>query len=103
SYSAVRALIAKLVEKRLVSYREDGPRYIYFPLIERSEARANALQKLLKTFFDGSAVAAVNALLGMNKQKLSDAEIAELKAAIETAKEQYTTVVKRQIWLTKLH
>ncbi|MGB3612119.1 MAG: BlaI/MecI/CopY family transcriptional regulator [Cellvibrio sp.] len=88
SYSAVRALIAKLVEKRLVSYREDGPRYIYFPLIERSEARANALQKLLKTFFDGSAVAAVNALLGMNKQKLSDAEIAELKAAIEKAKEQ---------------
>ena len=88
SYSAVRALIAKLVEKKLVAYREDGPRYIYFPVIERSEARATALQKLIKTFFDGSTVAAVNALLGMNKQQLSDAEITELKAAIEKAKKQ---------------
>ena len=33
SYSAVRALIAKLVEKKLVAYREDGPRYIYFPVV----------------------------------------------------------------------
>lgn len=88
SYSAVRALIAKLVEKNLVSYREDGPRYIYFPVVERSEARANALQKLIKTFFAGSTVAAVNALLGMNKQDLTDDEIAELQAAIEKAKKQ---------------
>lgn len=86
SYSAVRALIAKLVEKKLVDYREEGPRYIYFPVVARSEARANALQKLIKTFFDGSTVAAMNALLGMNKQELSDAEVAELKAAIEKAK-----------------
>ena len=57
-------------------------------VVARSEARANALQKLIKTFFDGSTVAAVNALLGMNKQELSDAEIAELKAAIEKAKKQ---------------
>lgn len=86
-YSAVRALLAKLVEKKVIGFREDGPRYIYFPLVEHSEARASALQKLLKTFFDGSAVAAVNALLGMNKQSLSESEIAELQAAIERAKE----------------
>lgn len=86
-YSAVRALLAKLVEKNVIGFREDGPRYIYFPLVERSEARASALQKLLKTFFDGSAVAAVNALLGMNKQSLSESEVAELQAAIERAKE----------------
>lgn len=86
SYSAVRALLAKLVEKEVISYREDGPRYIYFPLVARSEARASAMQKLLKTFFDGSAVAAVNALLGMNKQRLSESEIAELQNAIQRAK-----------------
>jgi predicted transcriptional regulator len=86
-YSAVRALLAKLVEKNVIGFREEGPRYIYFPLVERSEARASALQKLLKTFFDGSAVAAVNALLGMNKQNLSESEIAELQVAIQRAKE----------------
>lgn len=87
SYSAVRALLAKLVEKEVIGFREDGPRYIYFPLIARSEARASAMQKLLKTFFDGSAVAAVNALLGMNKQGLSQTEVVELQAAIERAKD----------------
>src|SRR5690606_31798866 len=86
SYSAVRALLAKLVEKELVGFREEGPRYIYFPLIERQEARTNAMKKLVKTFFEGSAVAAVNALLGMNKQGLSENEIEELQRVLDKAR-----------------
>ncbi|ACE85399.1 BlaI/MecI/CopY family transcriptional regulator [Cellvibrio japonicus] len=86
-YSAVRALLAKLVEKKLVDFREDGPRYIYFPVIAQEEARTSALQKLLKTFFGGSTTAAVNALLGMNQEKLSTEEIAQLQDAINKAKQ----------------
>ncbi len=85
SYSAVRALLAKLVEKKIVDFREDGPRYIYFPVIAAEEARASALQKLLKTFFGGSTTAAVNALLGMNREKLSETEVQQLQRAIEDA------------------
>lgn len=86
SYSAVRALLAKLVEKKIVDFKEDGPRYIYFPVVAHEEARASALQKLLKTFFGGSTTAAVNALLGMNQEKLTQDEIAQLQDAIERAK-----------------
>lgn len=85
SYSAVRALLAKLVEKKIVDFREDGPRYIYFPVVAQEEARTSALQKLLKTFFGGSTAAAVNALLGMNKEKLSADEVAQLQQAIDEA------------------
>lgn len=85
SYSAVRALLAKLVEKQIVDFREEGPRYIYFPRIAQEEARTSALQKLLKTFFGGSTAAAVNALLGMNKDKLSADEIVQLQQAIDDA------------------
>lgn len=85
SYSAVRALLAKLVEKKIVDFREDGPRYIYFPVVAQDEARASALQKLLKTFFGGSTTAAVNALLGMNRKKLSADEIRQLQQAIDDA------------------
>lgn len=88
SYSAVRALLAKLVEKKLVTYREEGPRYIYSPALEPREARTSALERVIKTFFSGSRVAAVNALLGMNKQQLSDDEIDELQALIDKAKKQ---------------
>jgi BlaI family penicillinase repressor len=84
-YSAVRALLAKLVEKRIVDFREDGPRYIYFPVVAQEEARTSALQKMLKTFFGGSTAAAVNALLGMNKEKLSVEEIDQLQQAIDEA------------------
>lgn len=88
SYSAVRALLAKLVEKDIVQYRDESGRYIYFPVIKQDQARESALQKMVKTFFGGSATAAVNALLGMQDKKLTDDEIAELEAAIAKAKEQ---------------
>lgn len=88
SYSAVRALLAKLVEKDIVQYRDESGRYIYFPVIKQDQARESALQKIVKTFFGGSATAAVNALLGMQDKKLTEQEIAELEAAIAKAKEQ---------------
>lgn len=84
-YSAVRALLAKLVEKKIVDFREDGPRYIYFPVVAQEEARTSALQKMLKTFFGGSTAAAVNALLGMNREQLNADEVAQLQKAIDEA------------------
>ena len=91
SYSAVRALLAKLVEKKIVDFREEGPRYIYFPVVAQEEARISALQKMLKTFFGGSTAAAVNALLGMNKEKLSSEEIDKLQQAIDSAAKAETS------------
>ena len=90
-YSAVRALLAKLVEKKIVDFREEGPRYIYFPVVAQDEARISALQKMLKTFFGGSTAAAVNALLGMNKEKLSSEEIDKLQQAIDAAAKAETS------------
>ncbi len=90
-YSAVRALLAKLVEKKIVDFREEGPRYIYFPVVAQEEARISALQKMLKTFFGGSTSAAVNALLGMNKEKLSSEEIDKLQQAIDAAAKAETS------------
>ncbi len=87
SYSAVRALLAKLVEKDIVRFRDESGRYIYFPVIEQEVARVSALEKMVKTFFGGSTAAAVNALLGMQNKKLTQEEITELQAAIEKAKQ----------------
>lgn len=85
-YSAVRALIARLVEKNLVEFRLDGTRHIYSPRVEPKKARDSAIKQLLKTFFKGSRVNAVNALLDMDAGKLSDAEIAQLERTIERIK-----------------
>jgi predicted transcriptional regulator len=87
SYSAVRALLAKLVDKGHAAFRQDGPRYLYRATLEKSTAQRNAWQRLLDTFFGGSTADAVVSLLGREGNRLSAEEldaierkVAELKA-----------------------
>ena len=88
SYSTVRALLARLLEKKVVSFRQEGAKYIYFPAIEESQAKASAISRLLKTFFRGSRFGAVNALLESEGNDLSDWEIHELERKIAQLKKQ---------------
>lgn len=85
SYSTVRALLARLLEKQLVVHRQDGARYIYAPAVAMSEAQDSALQRLVNTFFEGSVAKAVNALLGSKRDTLTAEELAEIQRAIAAA------------------
>lgn len=85
SYSAVRALMRKLLDKGHASYREDGNRYVYRPVLARNRARRSALQRLINTFFDGSAADAVVGLLG-NERDLTEEELARIQATLEKLK-----------------
>ena len=86
SYSAVRGLLRILVEKQHLRHREDGPRYVYSPVVAREKARSKAVSDLLDTFFDGSAAQAAVALLGSSRRKLSKEELDELDALIAEAR-----------------
>lgn len=86
SYSAIRALLRVLVEKRHLQHRVDGPRYVYAPTLSRQKARAGALAQVVNTFFDGSALQAASALLGSSQATLSDDELDELSALIDAAR-----------------
>ena len=55
SYSAVRAMLAKLEAKGAIRHKEKGLRYVYLPTTPRNTARRSALQKLIHVFFEGSA------------------------------------------------
>ena len=85
SYSAVRALMRKLLDKGHASYREEGTRYVYRPVLARNRARRSALQRVVNTFFDGSAADAVVGLLG-NERNLTDDELARIQATLEELK-----------------
>lgn len=86
SYSSVRTLIGKLVDKGHVAHRESGLKYVYYPLQTRDKASKSALSHLLQTFFDDSPLRAVNSLLDMSAKNLSDAELQELADIIEAKK-----------------
>ena len=86
SYSAVRALLARLVEKELVKFRQDGARYLYFPCVAEKKAQESAIGRLLKTFFKGSPARAVSALLDMESASMSAREIEEIERKIQRLK-----------------
>jgi len=86
SYSAVRALLRKLEEKGVINHREQGARYVYFPLEDARKAGRNAITRLIRTFFEGSPARAANSLLGMSLKDLSAQELDELEALIRTAR-----------------
>ena len=88
SYSAVRTLLRLLEERGHVKHAQDGPRYVYTPTVTRREARRSALLHVVRTFFDGSAPAAMAALVETSKNKLSKTELEELAELIEKAKKE---------------
>ena len=86
SYSAVRAMLAKLEAKGMVRHREKGLRYVYSPTIARTTARRSALKQLVQVFFDGSREQAVTALL--KDEKWSEEELDALANEIERARKE---------------
>ncbi len=88
SYSAVRALLRVLEDKRHLKHRHDGPRYVYYPTVARDRARKSALKQLLSTFFDDSPEAAVAALLDMSTDDLDQDELDRLASMIERARQE---------------
>jgi predicted transcriptional regulator len=84
----VRATLRVLEEKGHVEHKSDGPRYLYLPTVPQDKAKTAALSHVVGTFFNGSAEAAVMALLQMADTKLSKSDIARLSEKIRAANEE---------------
>jgi predicted transcriptional regulator len=88
SYSAVRAVLSRLVRSGLLRYSEEGPRYVYSATENPQRIRRDALRKLMDTFFEGSPLDTINALLGYSASQLSKAELDEIALMIAKASEK---------------
>jgi predicted transcriptional regulator len=88
SYSAVRTTLRILEGKGHVRHEQDGPRYVFTPIVNRDRARRSALKHLVNTFFDGSTEEAVAALLRMSPDALSNDERDRLARLIELARQE---------------
>jgi predicted transcriptional regulator len=65
-----------------VRHEQDGPRYVYKPVIARERAKRSAMRHLLHTFFEGSHEQAVAALLDEASTSLSEQELDRLANVI---------------------
>ncbi|MGI9516256.1 MAG: BlaI/MecI/CopY family transcriptional regulator [Pirellulaceae bacterium] len=88
SYSAVRAMLGLLVEKKWLKFRREGKRYLYRPAAGREKSQRHAVGRLLETFFAGSPADALAALLDTSASELTDDEYRRMLDMIEQARKE---------------
>jgi predicted transcriptional regulator len=87
-YSAVRAMLRVLEEKKHIRHEEKDLRYVFLPLIPRDKARRSAVRHMLDTFCEGSPEQAVATLLDVSGRSLSADDFDRLAALIEKARQE---------------
>jgi predicted transcriptional regulator len=84
SYSAVRALLAVLVNKGHLRHERDGKKYVYVPTASTEKAGKSALRRLLSTFFNNSPSELVATLL--DPKETGDEELARIQLLLKERK-----------------
>jgi predicted transcriptional regulator len=87
TYSAVRSVLRILGEKAIIRYKEDGPRYVYYPAQDTEAARDDVLAHVVRTYFGGAPEQAVTALLRMSDVDMSDTDVERLRERIRRARQ----------------
>jgi BlaI family transcriptional regulator, penicillinase repressor len=87
-YSAVRTILRVLERKGHITHVEEGLRYVYVPAIGRDTAKKSAIERLIATFFNGSAKAAAAAFLDPSSAQLSNEDLKELEGMIRRARKE---------------
>src|SRR5580693_3988404 len=88
NYSSVRTILRVLERKGYVRHVEEKLRYVYEPTVARETAGRSALQRMIRTFFDGSAKEAAAALLDPAAFHLTEEELKDLGRLVDRAKKE---------------
>ncbi len=88
TYTAVRGMLRILEEKGYLRHEQEGPRYVYFPTADPRRVGRSALTHLVRTFFNGSASAAVAAMVGIYETSLDDEDIEKLQEMLDRARDR---------------
>ena len=88
SYSTVRTQLRVLEAKGHVRHEDDGQRFVYSPAVPRGTVRRSALKHLVETFYEGSVVQAVAALLGGEGSRLTDDQLDRIEDLITKARKK---------------
>lgn len=84
TYSTVRTLMDRMVAKGLLHAEKNGKVTTFTSAVTRTEAQRGELLYAMKHAFNGALTPMVQCLL--ESRKISDAEIAELEALLESRK-----------------
>ena len=86
SPTAVRSTLWLLEDKGHVHHEQSGPRNVYQARVPAEQLRKDAVKNLVRTFFAGSRLGAVTAILGDPNARLDDDEIKRIEDMLERHK-----------------
>lgn len=80
----IKTLISRLVGKNVLGYKEEGRKYIYYPLVEEDECVKEANQSFLSRVYDGAIKKMLVSFI--KESDLSKDDIEELKRILDERK-----------------
>lgn len=80
----VKTMLSRLAEKKALRTKEDGRRYLYFPLISEEDYASRATAQFVDRMFSGRAAPLVAHLA--DARGLTDADLDELEALLKQLK-----------------
>ena len=86
AYSTIRTTLRILEDKGYLSHRTDGRAFVYYPVVERAQARRRAVRHLIGRFFDGSPEQLVLNVLA--EEELDGDDVERIKRLIDVPAEQ---------------
>jgi predicted transcriptional regulator len=85
---ALRRTLKLMEGKNLLRGKQDGPRMVYSATAEAEAVRGSVLERVVATFFGGSAAKAMASLCERSRMQLSADESEVLAKLIERAEEE---------------
>lgn len=85
SLATVKTLLSRLVTKQAIATRPDGRRYLYSPLIARSEYVGGESRRLVDRLFGGKAASLVAHLA--ETEALTEDDLSEIEALLKELKQ----------------
>lgn len=80
-YNTISSIVRLLEKKGYISYKAYGKTYEYFPAITKEDYTKTTFSKIFSGYFDSSPASLLSFMV--KEEKLSAADIAELKALID--------------------
>ena len=88
SNSAIRVHLRTLEAKGFLFHTEESGKFLYKPTKPRTDVAKGEVGRLLHTFFGGSITAVVSALIDQERDRLTPADIDEIKRLVEQAEKE---------------
>jgi predicted transcriptional regulator len=81
AYTTVLTILRTLEEKGHIAHEEEGRAYRYYPLVERAEASASAVSRLMRKLFSGSPELLLTHLV--SERELTKRQLEEMRRLLE--------------------